>query len=127
MGLRPNVKDHMDSRALVELTIRFGRYGEQSKTVAVPISEDLTRELMGGIELSDEPFTRLLGAMSGGGDCVTIRHKTFKMRRSIADEIARAMAPELCRAFGVNDKLDGYKLDELSEEERAWHRARGRL
>ena len=117
----------MDSRALVELTIRFGRYGEQSKTVAVPIGDDLTRELMGGIELSEDPSTRLLHGMSGGGDCVTIKRKTFKMRRSIADAIARAMAPELCRAFGVNDKLDGYKLDELSDEERAWHQARGRL
>jgi hypothetical protein len=35
--------------------------------------------------------------------------------------------PELLRAFGVNDQLDGYKVDELSEDERAWHRARGRL
>lgn len=117
----------MDSRALVELTVRFGCYGEQSKTVAVPISEKLTQELMGGVEVSDDSFTRLLGAIGGGGDCVTIRRKTFQMRRSIADEIARAMAPELCRAFGVNDKLDGYKRDELSEEERAWHKARGRL
>jgi hypothetical protein len=120
----------MDSRALVELTIRYGAYGQQAKTVAVPISEGLTRDLLGGVELSDEPFSLLLaspGAWGGKGGAVTFRRRAFKMRRDVANEIARAMVPELLKAFGVNDKLDGYKVDDMSEEERAWHRDRGRL
>jgi hypothetical protein len=120
----------MNSQARVELTIRYGAYGEKSKTVAVPVSEELTRDLMEDVELSDEPFSLFVaspGVFGGRGDAVTIRRRTFKMRREVAKEIAAAMVPELLRAFGVNDQLDGYKVDELSEDERAWHRARGRL
>jgi hypothetical protein len=120
----------MNGQARVELTIRYGAYGEKSKTVAVPVSEELTRDLMEGVELSDEPFSLFVaspGVFGGRGDAVTIRRRTFKMRREVAKEIAAAMVPELLRAFGVNDQLDGYKVDELSEDERAWHRARGRL
>ena len=49
------------------------------------------------------------------------------MRRDVAQEIAKAMVPELMRAFGVNDRLDGYRIEEMSEEEREWNRKRGRL
>ena len=109
----------MSPDALVSLTIRYGQYGEQSKTVAVPISAHLTHELMNGVELSDEPFSLLLaspGMFGGKGNALTIRRKTFEMRRVVANEIAYAMAKELCKAFGVNDRLDGHKLDELERE-----------
>ncbi len=120
----------MNNRALVELTVRYGAYGEQQKTVAVPISEDLTQELMCRVELSDKPFSLLLaspGVFGGKGDALTMRQKTFAMRRDVAKQIAAAMVPELLKAFGVNDELDGYRVDGMSEEERAWHAAKGRL
>ena len=120
----------MRDRAQVELTVRFGDCGQQAKTVAVPISEDLTRELIGRVELSNEPFSLLLaspGAYGGKGDAVTYRRRVFKMRRAVAEEIARAMVPELLKAFGVNDELDGCRVDGMSDEEREWHAKRGRL
>ncbi|MGL4557080.1 MAG: hypothetical protein ACRCV5_06235 [Afipia sp.] len=120
----------MRGKAQVELTIRYGEFGEQVKTVAIPISEGLTQELIGKVELSDEPFSLLLaspGVYGGKGDAVTIRRKAFAMRREVAEDIARAMVPELMKAFGVNDELDGYRVDGMSEEEREWHRKRGRL
>jgi hypothetical protein len=115
---------------LVELTIRYGDYGSERKTIAVSISDNLARELMGAIELSDEPLSLLLaspGVFGGKGDAVTIRRRTFKMRREIAREIADAMVPELMKAFGVNDELDGYRICEMSNEEQEWNRRRGRL
>ena len=118
------------NKAQVELTIRYGPFGHETKTVAVWIDEDLTRELMGGVELSDEPFSILLaspGAFGGKGSAVTIRQRAFTMRRRVAEDIARAMVPALLQAFGVNDELDGYKVDSLSPEEREWHKQRGRL
>lgn len=118
------------SRALVELTVRFGRFGEQQKTVAVPIDERMTRELMQAVELSDDPFSLFVaspGVFGNKGDAVTIRHRTFKMRREVAKAIADAMVRELMRAFGCNDELDGYKVDNLSEGERQFYRQRGRL
>lgn len=120
----------MAQRALVELTIRYGDFGHESKTVAVPISEDLARELLGSVELSDDPFSLFVaspGVFGGRGDAVTMRKRAFKMRRDVAQEIAKAMVPELMRAFGVNDRLDGYRIEEMSEEEREWNRKRGRL
>jgi hypothetical protein len=121
----------MNNKAQIELIIRYGAYGEKSKTVVVPVSKELTRELMEGVELSNEPFSLLfaspLSLLEGRDNAVTIRERTFKMRREVAEEIAEAMVPALLSAFGVNDKLDGYKVQELSEEERAWHRSRGRL
>ena len=120
----------MNNGALVELTVRYGAYGEKQKTVAVPISDDLTRELMGRIELSNDSFSLLLaspGAFGGKGDALTMRRRTFAMRRDVAQQIARAMVPELLKAFGVNDELDGYRLDDMSEQERAWHAANARL
>lgn len=118
------------SKPSVELTIRYGFYGEKSQTVALPISESLMRELMGQCELSDEPISLLLSSPAvwgGKGDAVSVRRKTFQMRRDIANEIAKAMVPALLKAFGVNDVLDGYSIEKMSPEEREWHRKRGRL
>jgi hypothetical protein len=49
---------------------------------------------------------------------VTIRRRKFEMRRELAEEIAASIVPALLRAFGVNDRVDGYRVDELSEGER---------
>ena len=120
----------MDRKSLVTLTISYGEYGQQSKSIALPISDDLARELMGRVELSDDPFSILLaspGMYGGKGDAVTIRRKTFKMRREVAEEIARAMIPAMMKAFGVNDELDGYNVESMSPEERAYHAMRGKL
>ena len=120
----------MDRKSLVTLTISYGEYGHQSKSIALPISDDLARELMGRVELSDDPFSILLaspGMYGGKGDAVTIRRKTFKMRREVAEEIARAMIPAMMKAFGVNDELDGYNVERMSPEERAYHAMRGKL
>lgn len=120
----------MNKRSLIELTVRFGDYGQHSKTVAVPIDEDLSRELLGSVELSDEPFSLMLASPStfgGRGNAVTIRRQTFKMRREVALKIARDMVPALMEAFGVNDELDGYRVRDLSAEEKAYLRSRGRL
>ena len=120
----------MRNRALVELTVRYGTYGEQQKTIAVPISEELMQELMGSVELSDEPLSLLMaspGLFGGKGGAVTFRRKTFAMRLDVAKQIAAAMVPELLRAFAVNDVLDGYRVDSMSKEERAWYLKTGRL
>ena len=120
----------MNERALVELTVRYGHYGHEQKTVALPISEDFTRELLGGVELSDDPFSLFIaspGVLGGHGDALTFRRRTFKMRREVAEQIAKAMVPALLKAFGVNDKLDGYKIEELDPAEVEYHRKRGRL
>lgn len=119
-----------DHSALVELTIRYGAFREVSKTLAINISADLTRELLDGVELSDDPFSLLLAspnAFGGRSDALTMRRRAFQMRRSVAEEIAAAMVPAMLAAFGVNDKFDGYRVDELSDEERALHKARRRL
>ena len=118
------------NRALVELTLRYGEYGQHSKTVAVPISEDLTRELLGRVELSDEPLSVLLaspGAFGGKGNAIAYRRRTFEMRRAVAEDICKAMVPELLKVFGVNDELNGYRVEDMSAGERAWHTGRGRL
>ena len=118
------------SHAGVSLTIRYGSYGEQSKTVAIPISEMLMRELMERVELSNEPFSLMIASpcMFGGGeDAVTIRRKTFAMRREIAEQIAHSMVPALLDAFGVNDELNGYRVSDMSQEERECHERAGRL
>lgn len=114
----------------VQLTIRYGEFGEHQKSVVVPISNMLMRELMGKLELSNEPFSLMIaspGMYGGKGDAVTIRRKTFEMRRSVAEQIARAMVPELMKAFGVNDELDGYRVTDMTADERAWHSCQGRL
>jgi hypothetical protein len=114
----------------VQLTIRYGDFGEHQKIVAVPISDMLMSELMGKLELSNEPFSLMIaspGMYGGKGDAVTIRRKTFEMRRSVAEQIARAMVPELIKAFGVNDELDGYRVADMTADERAWHERQGRL
>ena len=106
-------------KAGVELTIRYGEYGENRKTVVLPISEGIIRELMGGVELSDEPFSLLVaspGVFGGKGNALTIRKKTFSMRRDIAEKISRAMVPALMEAFGVNDEIDGYKRHERGDK-----------
>ena len=116
--------------ASVALTVRYGFYGEESKTVVLPLPDMLMRELMGTVELSDEPLSVLLASpavFGGKGDAVTIRRKAFEMRRRTAEQIARAMVPELMKAFGVNDELDGYRVSEMSPEEIEYHKQRGRL
>ncbi len=110
-----------DRPAQVELTIRYG-YGHESKTIAIQISDSLARELMHGVELSDDPWSLLLASpgMSGGrGDARTIRREAFKMRREVAEEISRAMVPALLKAFGVNDERNGYRDADLTDEERS--------
>lgn len=114
----------------VDLTIRYGEWGEQSKTVVVPVSKMLMKELIEKVELSNEPFSLMIASpcMFGGrGDAVTIRRKTFEMRREIAEQIAKAMVPALLRAFGVNDELDGYRVSDMTPDERERHERRGRL
>ena len=103
-----------NNTARVELTIRYGCYGEQSKTVIVPIDERLREELMEPVELSDNTFSLLLaspGMFGGKGDAVTIRKRKFIMRREIAQSIAQSLVPELIKAFGANDEMDGYSVE----------------
>lgn len=116
--------------ARIDLTILSGEFGEKSTTVSLPVDECLMRELTGSVELSDEPFSLLLASpcMSGGRDnAITIRRRAFEMRRGIAEHIGKLMVPALLDAFGVNDKLDGYRVSGMSDEEKAWHKHRGRL
>ena len=120
----------MSTKAGVYLTIKYGQYGEQQKTVAVDIGEDLMQELTQTVELSDEPVSVLLaspGVFGGKGDAVTIRRKVFQMRRVHAEDIARKMIPAILESFGVNDKLDGYRVSAMLKEEIEWHKNRGRL
>lgn len=112
----------------VELTIRYNEC--ESKTLAIDIPEDLARELLGTVEWSEEPFSLFVaspGAFGGHGSALTFRKRTFKMRRRVAEDIAKAMVPTILKAFGVNDELDGYRISEMSQEERAFYVERGRL
>jgi hypothetical protein len=114
----------MSPQPRIDLTIRYGAYGQKSQTVSLSISESLMHELMEPVELSDEPISLFLatpGVFGGRGDAATIRERTFKMRRELAEEIAASMVPALLRAFGINDQRDGYKMDELSEDRRTPH------
>lgn len=118
------------SRAGIDITIRYGDFGHESKTIAVPVDDYLLRKLMGRVELSDEPLSLLLaspGMYGGKGDAVTIRKRAFEMRRSVAEQIARAAIPAMLKAFGVNDELDGYRVSDMSDGERSFYESRGRL
>lgn len=118
------------NKASVELTIRYSYYGEQSKTVILPISDELFCEITTRLEWSDEPFSILFaspGMFGGKGNAITTRERVFKMRREVAEDIAKSMVPELLKVFGVNDELDGYSIDKMTDEERAYQKSRGRL
>lgn len=116
------------SHSLIELTIHYGEYRQHKKTVCLNLAEDLTDQLLERVELSDDPFSLLLSSYGGRGkDALTVRRHKFKMRRSVATEIAAAMVPALMEAFGVNDELDGYRVNDMSPEERAYHQQRRRL
>jgi hypothetical protein len=109
------------SHPRIDLTVSYGAYGQESKTVSLEISQDLMHELSESVELSDEPMSLFLaspGAFGGHGDAVTFRRRKFKMRRELAEEIAASMVPALLRAFGANDQVDGYRVDELGEDQR---------
>lgn len=110
----------------IELTIRYGQFGEKAKTVALQIGEDLMRELMEPVERSDDAFSLFVSSRRGR-DAVAHRKKTLHMRKALAEQIARQMVPAIVEAFSVNDQLDGYRIDELSPEERAFHKSKGRL
>ena len=99
----------------VELTLRIGQYQEQVKTVCVPISEDLSRELLEPIEWSDEPLSLILaspGMWGGKGDAITQRKKIFKLRRDVAKALAESITEELIKLFGMNDVQDGYRRED---------------
>jgi hypothetical protein len=120
----------MDDNALVTLTIRYGTYGHESKSIAVPIDATISRKLLGTVELSDAPFSLMLASPSmygGKENAVTVRRKTFEMRRDVAEQIARAMVPAMLEAFGVNDELDGHRVSDMSESERDFRSKRGQL
>jgi len=104
----------------IEATVYYGTYGEKSKTCTVPIGEGLMRDLMDSVELSDDPWSVLLaspGVFGGRGDAITIRRKAFEMRHEVAKEIGAAVARELPKIFGTNDKVDGYKKEDPTAED----------
>lgn len=118
------------NKTTVELTIRYGNFQRQSKTVALDLSESISREILGGVERSNEPLSMFLaspGVYGGKGSSVSIREEAFHMHRTVAREIADSLVTELVKAFGVNDQLDGYSIERMSVEEREYHRSRGRL
>jgi hypothetical protein len=103
------------NKPTITLTLRAGQFGADIRSVAVPLSEDLMRQLMRPVELSDEPFSLMFaspGFHGGKGDALTIRRETFKLRRETADLIAKALVDVLVDMFGANDERDGYKVKE---------------
>jgi hypothetical protein len=105
----------------IDLHICYGIYGHKSQIISLGISEALMHELSEGVELSRNPMSLLLaspGVFGGHGDAVTIRQRKFEMRREIAEMIAAAMVPALLQAFGVNDRMDGYRIDEHIDKPR---------
>lgn len=102
--------------AQVTLTLRIGTFGERVESIAIPISESLSRELTEPVELSDEPLSILLaspGLYGGYGDAVTVRKKKFALRRSVAKEIAYTVEQKLFELFGTDDETDGYTRQQL--------------
>lgn len=127
---RANFTEGSMNKTTVELTIRYGNFQRESKTVSVDLCESISREIFSGVERSNEPLSMFLaspGVYGGKGSSVSIREEAFHMRRAMAREIADSLVTELLKAFGVNDQLDGYSIDRMSSEEREYHRSRGRL
>jgi len=63
----------------------------------------------------------------GAGNAEEIRVLAMQRRHLLAQEIAGKLARSLIDSFGANDKLDGYRIDDMSDDERDYHRSRGRL
>ena len=114
---------------VVELTVRyFNGNSFETKTLAVNIPEDLSRELLTGQELSDDPISLSLFSQVGRKQTAsTFRRQAFKMRRQVAEGIAQQIIPALLEVFGVNDELDGYSIEAMSKEEIEFYRNSGRL
>jgi hypothetical protein len=100
------------------LTIKSGMFGEESKTVALPISGQLMHELRSPVELSNDPTSLLLaspgvingiGPLEAIGETVTIRKKQFEMRKNHAAEIGRKVAQALLDFYGESDEMNGYR------------------
>lgn len=98
---------------MVELKIRYGEYGRDLKTVAVHVDDELSRDLLGSVELSDDPFS-LFVASRNGNDAVAVRRRVFRMRHDVARRIADAMVPEIMRVFEADDELNGYRIDDTA-------------
>lgn len=114
---------------VVELTVRyFNGNSFETKTLAVNIPEDLSRELLTGQELSDDPISlSLFSQVERKQTASTFRRQAFKMRRQVAEGIAQQIIPALLEVFGVNDELDGYSIEAMSKEEIEFYRNSGRL
>lgn len=103
----------MGTENRVELVLTIGQFGERREVVAVPISDELIKDLMEPIELSDNPFSVMLaspGMFGGKGNAIEIRHRKFRLRRATADELATRIKNKLVELFGIDDERDGYKV-----------------
>ncbi len=118
--------DMTNDKALIELTVRYGRFGERVKRLALQIDEHMARELIGGVEVSDDAFTKMMLVDYPTG-VIKTRERAFRMRREFAEKVADLMVPALMEAFGVNDTFDGYRIEDMSQEERDYHRAARRI
>jgi hypothetical protein len=56
-----------------------------------------------------------------------VKKRLFTMRHHFADEIATAVVNALVKEFGSDDTLFGYKISDMDENEKEYHRQRGRL
>lgn len=117
----------MDHRPVIEVTLRYGAYRDQHKTFVIPIDEKLAEEMMSPVEHSKDAHTRLFTLMVGGPDTFVRQELALRLRRRTAKDLARLMEDAFMEAFGIRDELNGYNIEQMSPEEKAYHRSKGRL
>lgn len=84
----------------------------QPYAVEIPMSEDMIQDLCEPLELSDEPFALLIHSLPMKRDYVEYRKRAIRLREGTAEDIAQHIAEALLKAFGEQDKMNGYRRDE---------------
>lgn len=95
-------------RPTIELIIRRDF---DVKRVAIQVDEELDRELRQSVELSDDPISLLLAGAWRGKNVVKERGKVQRIRREVAEKIAKALVDALVENYGSNDVMDGYRVN----------------
>ena len=109
----------------ITLEIRYGSFCEKSKAIALPISDELLRELKEPLEYDFGKLPVFPGICNQS--CIEAKKRLFKMRRNFAEEITKSVVKALVDDFGSDDTLFGYKISDMDESEKEYHRQRGRL
>lgn len=95
----------------ISVKLYRGRYLEPYE-VCIPMSEDMIQDLCEPLELSDDTFAVLIHSLPMKRDYVEYRKRAIRLREGTAKNIAQHIAVALLKAFGANDKMNGYRRHE---------------